>query len=123
MFRRITQTDSYGLASTEFGLADEVNLGTYHLRAVLENAAEGTQSQTEIALQVERYVLPKFKVAVELSGKENGNKRGYRPGGHVTGTVRANYFSENQWMPQRSGEGIRHGRCAIRCRDFSRANG
>ncbi len=92
VFRRITQTDSYGLASAEFGLADEVNLGTYHLRAVLENASDGAQSQTEIALQVERYVLPRFKVAVELAGKERGNKRGYRPGDHVTGTVRANYF-------------------------------
>jgi uncharacterized protein YfaS (alpha-2-macroglobulin family) len=87
VFRRITQTDSYGLASAEFGLAEEVNLGTYHLRAVLENA-----SPAEIALQVERYVLPRFKVAVELTGKESSNKRGYRPGDHVTGTVRANYF-------------------------------
>jgi uncharacterized protein YfaS (alpha-2-macroglobulin family) len=32
-------------------------------------------------------VLPKFKVAVEFTGK-----REYRPGDHVTGTVRANYF-------------------------------
>src|ERR1700733_5212824 len=50
VLRRITQTDSYGLASAEFGLAEEVNLGTYHLRAVVENAADGAQSQTEIAL-------------------------------------------------------------------------
>ncbi len=92
MFRRITQTDSYGLASAEFGLADEVNLGAYHLRAVLENASDATRSQTEIALKVERYVLPRFKVAVELTGKESANKRGYRPGDHVMGTVRANYF-------------------------------
>src|SRR5262249_6713225 len=42
----------------------------------------------EITLRVERYVLPKFKVAVDL-GK---TKHGYRPGDHVTGTIRANYF-------------------------------
>ena len=33
VFRRATSTDAYGVASAEFGLADEVNLGTYHLRA------------------------------------------------------------------------------------------
>jgi len=43
----------------------------------------------EVALNVEKYVLPKFKVAVEFGDK---TKHGYRPGDHVTGTVRANYF-------------------------------
>ena len=46
-------------------------------------------STSEIALNVDRYVLPKFKVAVEFSGT---SKHGYRPGDHVTGTVRAHYF-------------------------------
>ncbi len=92
VFRKITQTDPYGLASAEFGLADEVNLGTYHLRAILGNAAEAPPTSSEIALQVDRYVLPRFKVAVDLSGKDTKSKRGYRPGDHVTGTVRANYF-------------------------------
>ena len=41
---------------------------------------------------MERYVLPKFKVAVEFSEKGKKQKHGYRPGDHVTGTVRANYF-------------------------------
>src|SRR6185436_3307365 len=76
----------FGIASAEFGLAGEVNLGTYHLRAVIDDA---TGKPPEIALNVERYVLPKFKVAVEFAGKA---KHGYRPGEHVTGTVRANYF-------------------------------
>jgi hypothetical protein len=92
VFRKITQTDPYGLASAEFGLADEVNLGTYHLRAILSNTAEAPQTTSEIALQVDRYVLPRFKVAVELSGKDNKSKRGYRPGDQITGTVHANYF-------------------------------
>ncbi len=89
VFRKITQTDAYGLASAEFALADEVNLGTYHLRAILNNIGEAPQTTSEIALQVDRYVLPRFKVAVELSGKDG---KGYRPGDHITGTVRANYF-------------------------------
>jgi uncharacterized protein YfaS (alpha-2-macroglobulin family) len=92
VFRKISQTDPYGIASAEFALADEVNLGTYHLRAILGNATEASQSNSEIALQIDRYVLPRFKVAVELSGKDAKGKRGYRPGDHVTGTVRANYF-------------------------------
>ena len=91
VFKKATQTDKFGIASAEFGLADEVNLGTYHLRAVMgeEEAATNT---AELALNVERYVLPKFKVAVDFAGKDNRAKRGYRPGDHVTGTVRANYF-------------------------------
>jgi len=92
VFRKIAQTDLYGIASAEFGLADEVNLGTYHLRALLGDDAASPQSKTEIALQVERYVLPRFKVAVDLGGKDARSKRGYRPGDRVTGTIRANYF-------------------------------
>jgi uncharacterized protein YfaS (alpha-2-macroglobulin family) len=84
VFKRVTQTDKFGIASAEFQLADEVNLGTYHLRAALDGA-----NQAETALNVEKYVLPKFKVAVEFASK---SKHGYRPGDHVTGTVRANYF-------------------------------
>jgi hypothetical protein len=33
VFRKNTETDKFGIASAEFALADEVNLGTYHLRA------------------------------------------------------------------------------------------
>jgi uncharacterized protein YfaS (alpha-2-macroglobulin family) len=86
IFRKATETDQFGIASAEFGLAEEVNLGTYHLRAVMDS------STAEKALNVERYVLPKFKVAVEFGGQDNKVKHGYRPGDHVTGTVRANYF-------------------------------
>src|ERR1035441_5047651 len=39
VFKKITQTDKYGVASAEFGLADEVNLGTYHLRALMDSGA------------------------------------------------------------------------------------
>src|SRR5262249_20058797 len=83
VFKKATQTDKFGIASTEFTLADEVNLGTYHLRALMGTTAE-------IALNVERYVLPKFKVAVEFAGHDGKARHGYRPGDHVTGTVRAN---------------------------------
>ena len=91
VFKKATKTDAFGIASAEFGLADEVNLGTYHLRALMGDADAPTNS-AGIALNVERYVLPKFKVAVEFSGQGKTQKHGYRPGDHVTGTVRANYF-------------------------------
>ncbi len=80
VFKKSTTTDHFGVASAEFSLADEVNLGTYHLRALT-----GTNT-TEVALNVDRYVLPKFKVSVDLEKKD------YRPGDHVIGTVHANYF-------------------------------
>jgi hypothetical protein len=91
VFKKATETDKFGVASAEFGLADEVNLGTYHLRALMGDN-EAPTNTAEIALNVERYVLPKFKAAVDLLGKDNKTKHGYRPGDHVTGTVRANYF-------------------------------
>ena len=91
VFKKATQTDKFGIASAEFGLADEVNLGTYHLRALL-GESESPTNTAEIALNIERYVLPKFKVAIDFAGSDNKTKRGYRPGDHVTGTIRANYF-------------------------------
>ncbi|PYV23936.1 MAG: hypothetical protein DMG27_14280, partial [Acidobacteria bacterium] len=91
VFKKATKTDRFGVASAEFGLADEVNLGTYHLRALIGDA-EAPANSAEIAIHVERYVLPKFKVAIEFSANGKRMKRGYQPGDHVTGTARANYF-------------------------------
>jgi len=92
VFKKATQTDKFGIASAEFELANEVNLGTYHLRALMGESEAAATNRAEIALNVEKYVLPKFKVAIDFAGKDNKTKRGYRPGDHVTGTVRANYF-------------------------------
>ena len=68
VFKKSTTTDKFGVASTDFSLADEVNLGTYHLRALMGDASSPSNT-AEIALDVERYVLPKFKVAVEFRRK------------------------------------------------------
>jgi hypothetical protein len=92
VFKKATKTDKFGIASAEFELANEVNLGTYHLRALMGETEAAPTNSAEIALNVEKYVLPKFKVAVDFAGKGNKAKRGYRPGDHVTGTIRANYF-------------------------------
>ncbi len=91
VFKKSTATDHFGVASAEFSLADEVNLGTYHLRALMGDSSAPVNT-AEVALNVERYVLTKFKVEVEFTEKDNKPRRDYRPGDHVTGTVRANYF-------------------------------
>lgn len=88
IFRRKTQTDEYGVASAEFALAEEVNLGAWHLRARVGD--DSAKTANEIVVQVERYVLPRFKVDLDLG--VNQPKHGYRPGDHVTGVVRSNYF-------------------------------
>jgi uncharacterized protein YfaS (alpha-2-macroglobulin family) len=92
VFKHSTQTSKFGIASAEFTLADEVNLGTYHLRAITESPDGSNASNAELALNVEKYVLPKFKVAIDFADKDSKTRHGYRPGDHVTGTVRANYF-------------------------------
>lgn len=93
VFRKATQTDKFGVAAAEFNLAEEVNLGTYHLRAVMDDPGGSSKNNAEVALNVERYVLPKFKVAIDFTGGPDAKtKHGYRPGDHVIGTVRANYF-------------------------------
>jgi anti-sigma factor RsiW len=56
VFKRTLRTSAFGIAAADFVLADEVNLGTYRIRAI----AEGVQSERTI--EVKRYVLPKFKV-------------------------------------------------------------
>jgi uncharacterized protein YfaS (alpha-2-macroglobulin family) len=87
VFRKGAATDNFGVAAAEFTLADEVNLGAYHIRAKM-----GEASAAELTVNVERYVLPKFRVAIEFDSKNGKPKRDYRPGDHVTGAVKANYF-------------------------------
>lgn len=92
VFKKATETDEFGVASAEFTLADEVNLGAYHLRALMGEEGREPNNRAEVTVNVERYVLPKFKVAVDFTEKDGKPKKDYRPGDHVTGTVRANYF-------------------------------
>ena len=92
VFKKATRTDEFGIAAAEFRLAEEVNLGTYHLHAQMDDAAAASTNHAELALNVERYVLPKFKVAFDFAGAEGKSRHGYRPGDHVKGIVRANYF-------------------------------
>jgi hypothetical protein len=58
VFKRTLKTSDYGIASVDFQLADEVNMGHYQVRATLG----ATQAQKTV--DVKKYVLPKFKNAV-----------------------------------------------------------
>jgi uncharacterized protein YfaS (alpha-2-macroglobulin family) len=70
----------FGVASDDFQLADEVNMGTFTLRAI---TADDT---AEKKVQVSQYVLPKFKVAVDTAHPY------YLPGQTLTGSLKADYF-------------------------------
>jgi uncharacterized protein YfaS (alpha-2-macroglobulin family) len=92
VFKKTTGTDEFGIGSADFGLASEVNLGTYHVRAILGDPGSESANSGEIALRVEKYVLPKFKVELNFASANAKEKHGYRPGDHVSGTVQADYF-------------------------------
>ena len=70
----------FGLASTDFTLADEINLGTYTVRAVMD------EGRAERTVEVKRYVLPKFRVGVTT------DKPYYLPGEKLTGKIQCDYF-------------------------------
>ena len=91
VFRKAAITDEFGIASAAFTLADELNLGAWHLRALFGDKDSPTTT-AELTLTVQRYVLPRFRVAVDLAAQNGKPRRDYRPGDHVTGTVHANYF-------------------------------
>ena len=80
VFKEKQTLSRYGVASADFVLADEVNMGLYTLRAVLPTG------ETEKKVRVERYVLPKYKIAITT------DKPYYLPGEQVKGTVKATYF-------------------------------
>ncbi|HKP85505.1 MAG TPA: MG2 domain-containing protein, partial [Blastocatellia bacterium] len=91
VFKRRGRTDRFGIASADFELADEVNFGPYHVRAILgDDAASSVQEKT---VTVDRYVLPKFKVEIELANDEAKKQTSYySPGETVSGKVTARYL-------------------------------
>lgn len=80
VFKRALKTSGYGVASVDFQLADEVNMGNYHLRAVLG------ETRAEKTVEIKRYVLPKFKVEVKA------DKSFYLPKETVKVELQSDYF-------------------------------
>ena len=82
VFHKEAITSRFGVASLDFALADEINLGAYRITARLRGDAEPADK----VVKVQRYVLPRFKVTVET------DRPYYRPGETLKGTLRCRYF-------------------------------
>jgi len=80
VFKARNKTDKFGISHADFVLADELNKGTYRIRAIVAGARE------EKTVTVERYVLPKFKIKVET------DRKFYQPGETVKGELQVDYF-------------------------------
>jgi 5-hydroxyisourate hydrolase-like protein (transthyretin family) len=80
VFKRTFKTNEFGVASVDFQLADEVNMGDYHVRAVVGDA------RAEKTVNVKRYVLPKFKVEVKA------DKTFYLPKETIKVELQSDYF-------------------------------
>ena len=80
VFKKFSQTSAFGVADADFILADEVNLGQYRIRALIEGET------SEKTVTVKRYVLPKFGIAIET------DRSYFLPGDRVSGSMEAAYF-------------------------------
>ena len=80
VFKKSEKTNEFGIGYGTFTLATHVNMGNY---TVVATAGDNRMEKT---VEIRRYVLPKFKVAVDLK------KDSYRPGDEVSGSLTARYF-------------------------------
>jgi len=60
VFRSEVATDEYGMTTLDLPLSTEPNLGTWKL------TARSGKAETQLDVRVERYVLPKYEVSVDL---------------------------------------------------------
>ena len=80
VFRETLETNDFGVATFDLPLSTEPNLGTWKIKA------KSGKSTSVVDIEVERYVLPKFEVAVALQ------KDWFLVSDPITGTVSADYF-------------------------------
>ncbi len=80
VFKRAQKTSEHGIAAVDFQLADEVNTGDYHIRAILG------EHQADKTVTVKPYVLPKFKSELKA------DKRFYLPRETIHADVQIDYF-------------------------------
>ncbi|HTP06769.1 MAG TPA: MG2 domain-containing protein, partial [Anaerolineae bacterium] len=80
VFRQTVTASDYGVAFTDFQLANEVNTGPYKITAQLGDML------SEKTVEVKYYVLPKFAIDLKI------DRTYYQPGATVHGTLSANYF-------------------------------
>ena len=79
VFKKVARTSSFGILSADFILADQVNEGSYSIRARVRD------SESSREVRVERYTLPSY--SIELST----DRKYYRPGETLSGRVKARY--------------------------------
>jgi CD109 antigen len=79
IFRKEVDTDAYGMASFDLPISSEPNLGTWKINV------QADQSDTQLDVKIEEYVLPKYEVAVELP------KEWYLASEPIEGTIKAEY--------------------------------
>jgi anti-sigma factor RsiW len=79
-FKKQDRNSDYGIASADCPLADEIVEGQYVIACTVGDTS------SRLAVEVKKYVLPKFKVGLAL------DKAYYAPGEQVTATVEAGYF-------------------------------
>jgi hypothetical protein len=80
IFKRQTKTSDYGITSADCPLADEIFEGQYVIACTVGN------TPSRLAVDVRKYVLPKFKLGVTF------DRTYYTPGEQVTATIEAAYF-------------------------------
>ncbi len=86
VFKKVSEISKFGIANTEFQLADEINLGTYIVKAIIKDKQDKEIAVVEKKVNVQRYVLPKFKVQIKA------NKSYYMPGEILKGNLQVDYF-------------------------------
>jgi hypothetical protein len=84
VFKKKVKTNDYGVASTTFQLADEINLGNYQIETVCERKDAAEPAQKTVV--VKKYVLPKFKVEVST------DRDYYLPKETIKGKIQSDYF-------------------------------
>ena len=80
IFRKRDVTSRFGISSADCPLATEILEGPYQVRAELGDTTSA------VTVDVRKYVLPKFKIALDLDAPY------YQPGQKVRGTLSARYF-------------------------------
>ncbi|MBN2110945.1 MAG: alpha-2-macroglobulin [Methanosarcinaceae archaeon] len=80
VFREELRSNEYGVASFDMPLASELNLGTWKITAT------SGESTSNVDVEVDRYVLPKFDVSLSTP------QEWFLVLDKITGTVSANYF-------------------------------
>ena len=82
IFKKSERTNILGVASFELPLATELNFGTWKITAQIE----GSQNKETLDIRVEKYVLPKFKINLDMP------KEWFLVDEEIKGIIDAQYF-------------------------------